>query len=271
MPANQLKPKMLNPNGLNLSLVATYDRLVNAPLNRAWENVLDWAHLPYLHESTFDHIELDEAGDWGWRTWSDAAHTDHVELTIADEERYVARTYLSGQQVSEIWTTLTANGEQTRVHVEFYFPDVDTQNMDAFGKAIVLLYTQLWDEDEAMMRQRHLRLLEDRDKAADVALGSAASLHQQLTSGETIIFQLQKREYQLRERDGVLIAHSTICPHLMGPLTDLDIATGRLRCPWHGYEFDLATGECVFPNEAECRLAPQPKLQEKNGNIIASL
>jgi nitrite reductase/ring-hydroxylating ferredoxin subunit len=267
----QINAKTFNPNTLNLVRVATYDRLVAAPVIRAWENVLDWAHLPHLHETSFDYVELEDAGDWGWRTWSNGAHTEHVELTVADKKCYVVRSYVSGQQVSEIWTTLTAKGEQTGVHVEFHFPDIDATMVETLGNGILSLYTRLWDEDEAMMRQRHHRLQEQRDDATEVALGSEESLLQNLKGGATVLFQLKRTEYQLRELDGRLIAHSAMCPHLLGPLTDADLSTGRLRCPWHGYEFDLESGECLLPNDANCRLAPAPRLLKIDDQIIARL
>jgi phenylpropionate dioxygenase-like ring-hydroxylating dioxygenase large terminal subunit len=271
MPTSQMNAKVLNPNSLNLVQVAVYDRLIDAPLNRAWENVLDWAHLPYLHETTFDYAELQDAGDWGWRTWSNASHTDHIELTVSDTDSYVARSYQSGQQVSEIWTTLTAHGDQTKVHVEFHFPDVDTEIVDTMGAAILSLYTRLWDEDEQMMRQRHTRLLEKRAEESEANLGSEADVLQHLKAGGRLLFQIQKREYQLREVDGALIAHSSICPHRLGPLADADISTGKLRCPWHGYEFDLQSGNCISPKDADCHLAPAPELCRVSGNIIARL
>ena len=269
MPTSQLHAKDFNPNALNLVRVASYDRKVNAPLVRAWENVLDWAHLPHLHSSTFDYVAVADSGNWGWRTWSNAAQTDHVELTIADTQRYVVRSYLSGQQVSEIWTTLTPADEHTDVHVDFYLPDIEATSLEAVSSAILSLYTQLWDEDEAMMRQRHHRLHEQRDAATEVTLGSEASLLQSLQGGATVIFQLKKQEFQLRERNGTLIAHTTICPHLLGPLTDVDLSTGKIRCPWHGYQFDIESGECVVPRDASCRLAPAPRILEIDNQIVA--
>jgi nitrite reductase/ring-hydroxylating ferredoxin subunit len=131
------------------------------------------------------------------------------------------------------------------------------------------LYARLWDEDEAMMRQRHHRLQEKRDSATEVVLGNEASLFQRLATGAKILFQLQRQEYQLREWQGELIAHSAICPHLLGPLTDADLSTGRLRCPWHGYEFDLESGKCLQPGDARCSLAPAPTLKKIAGQIIA--
>ncbi|CAA0094101.1 Uncharacterised protein [Halioglobus japonicus] len=271
MPTSQKQAQIFNPNALNMSRVATYERLVAAPLVRVWENVLDWAHLPYLHESSFDYVELADAGDWGWRTWSNAEHTDHVELTVVDTARYVVRSYLAGQQISEIWTTLSAEAEQTAVHVEFHFPDIEPSSVEPLGSAMLALYTRLWDEDEAMMCQRHSRLKEKRDSATEIALGDEDSLLQRLRGGATILFQLKKQEYQLREQEGRLIAHSSICPHLLGPLTDADLSAGRLRCPWHGYEFDLESGKCVFPESAHCRLASVPQLMKVDDEIIARL
>ena len=100
-------------------------------------------------------------------------------------------------------------------------------------------------------------------------LGSQLAIAQSLKQGARILFQLRGRECQLRELGGELIAHSSICPHLLGPLVDVDISTGRLCCPWHGYEFELGSGECVFPPEANYRLASAPKLVTVDGNIIA--
>jgi len=47
--------------------VGSYQRRMPVSLDRMYENALDWAHLPFLHQSSFASIELIEAGDWGWR------------------------------------------------------------------------------------------------------------------------------------------------------------------------------------------------------------
>ena len=41
-----------------LTSVAVYERTIRASLERVWENVLDWEHLPWLHRRTFGHIRL---------------------------------------------------------------------------------------------------------------------------------------------------------------------------------------------------------------------
>jgi nitrite reductase/ring-hydroxylating ferredoxin subunit len=37
------------------------------------------------------------------------------------------------------------------------------------------------------------------------------------------------------------------CAHRGGPLADGKLYGARLACPWHGWIYDVRTGECVFP------------------------
>ncbi len=62
--------------------------------------------------------------------------------------------------------------------------------------------------------------------------------------------------------DGALYALRDVCPHMGAPLSQgpilgtvtatgpgefcYDPATKRVRCPWHGWEYDLATGRSSF-------------------------
>lgn len=81
--------------------------------------------------------------------------------------------------------------------------------------------------------------------------------------GKFRLVQLGKREIGvLRSRSGSIYAIANFCPHRGAPLcagavggTLLPSDPGDLvygfsdeviRCPWHGYEFSLATGECLF-------------------------
>jgi nitrite reductase/ring-hydroxylating ferredoxin subunit len=38
-----------------------------------------------------------------------------------------------------------------------------------------------------------------------------------------------------------------ICAHQGGPLSDGKLSGTRLACPWHGWMYDVRTGQCVFP------------------------
>jgi nitrite reductase/ring-hydroxylating ferredoxin subunit len=37
------------------------------------------------------------------------------------------------------------------------------------------------------------------------------------------------------------------CSHQGGPLSDGKLSGTRLACPWHGWMYDVRTGQCLFP------------------------
>lgn len=264
MPALQANALTRNPNDLELVSVATYTRLVEATVERVWENVLDWEHLPHLHDTSFSFSELDEAGDWGWRCWSDASHEGHIELCVA-ADNYVARTYSHGEQSSEIWTTLRAQGPATAIEVEFLVVGVAAAQVEAVGQAYCNIYQLLWDEDEAMMCERQRRLDQKRSAGTQVVLGAEAEISQRLP----LRFEWRRQEFELVKRDGELLAVPTICPHLLGPLAAEATSPDVLRCPWHGYQFDRRSGACLSPAGVRCRLPAPPVLSIQDGVVVA--
>ncbi|XOV89337.1 MAG: Rieske (2Fe-2S) protein [Pseudomonadota bacterium] len=266
MPAKQQNATIKNPNSLNMTVVARYERVIRAKLDRVWENVLDWEHLPHLHATSFDHVTLDEAGDWGWRTFSDPAGTSHIELTVADEASYVSRTYAGGQQNAEIWTYLAPQGDYTAIRVEFHMPNVDPARADRLGEHMLRLYTRLWDEDEAMMIARQQRLDAAPSHAREQCLGPAEDLSLPL------VFELGGREYRLTGSATGFRALPTTCPHLLGPLSVVAGNPEELHCPWHGYRFDLRSRACLAPATASCRLPPLPEVSiDDRGQVFVRL
>ena len=237
----------------SLPPVATYRRTIGASLERVVENVLDWEHLPWLHRASFSSVELLDAGDSGWRAavgLQPAQRERRVEIEVrfeASRERYVTRTLAGAGEGTEIWTRLDARAaHETAIEVEFLVPGVAPDARDAVGKAYLALYERLWDEDEAMMRRREveLRALRERPRGASeasaaVALGPLPELRARLP----LVVGCGRRSYRVVELGGELVAHGTVCPHRLGPLEECAIEDGALRCPWHGYRFDVRTGE----------------------------
>jgi nitrite reductase (NADH) small subunit len=43
---------------------------------------------------------------------------------------------------------------------------------------------------------------------------------------------------------GRFYATGAICPHEDGPLSEGWLEADAVVCPWHGFDFDLATGQC---------------------------
>jgi nitrite reductase/ring-hydroxylating ferredoxin subunit len=50
--------------------------------------------------------------------------------------------------------------------------------------------------------------------------------------------------------DGQAHAFANACPHEGNPLSEGEILGDTLTCAFHGWKFDLATGGCVFGDEA---------------------
>jgi nitrite reductase/ring-hydroxylating ferredoxin subunit len=254
-----------------LARVGVYRREVAASLERIWENVLDWEHLPWLHRESFSRIEcLHEDAD-GWRARVGLAQGDsagpadsagaapEILLELALERpalRYVARTLEGPGSGTEIWTRLIPLAPQrTRIEVEFLLPGIPRERRDALGRAYVRLYTLLWDQDESMMRQREAQLARRAPPAtASLALGPLASLRARLP----LRIELGGREFRLLELDGELVAHATQCPHRLGPLAEAQVEDGCLRCPWHGHRFDVRTGASA--DGRRLRLASAPRI-----------
>jgi nitrite reductase/ring-hydroxylating ferredoxin subunit len=230
-----------------LTRVAVYRREVAAAIERVWENVHDWEHLPWLHAASFSRIELLDSGPWGWRATLDLAPATGREFSIelvrdADGGGYVTRTLDGPGAGTEIRTRLSPRGDSTGVEVEFHVPGVEPSSAAAVGAGFTALYQRLWDEDEAMMVRRTAELARrGRPEASgEFDLGDAASLRARLP----VRVELGGRQWRVVESGGALYCHALVCPHLLGPLDDCQVADGRIRCPWHGYEFDLASGAC---------------------------
>lgn len=51
------------------------------------------------------------------------------------------------------------------------------------------------------------------------------------------------RIYAIFNVDGVISAIDGICPHQGGPLSEGEINGTCVSCPWHGWEFDVRTGQ----------------------------
>ena len=162
----------------SLELAVTYTREVRAGVERIWENVFDWEHLPVLHETYFNAVELIETGDWGWRvalTKNPGTEDRRMVLEMrADREnvRYRVQTLAGDGAGTEIWTLLTPAGPtRTVVDVRYYLPERDPQRLAALADKYRASCARLWDEDEAMMMRRE----EMTARAAKPRPGSGAS------------------------------------------------------------------------------------------------
>lgn len=50
----------------------------------------------------------------------------------------------------------------------------------------------------------------------------------------------------LFKNGGRVHAIHPMCPHQGGPLEEGGMSGANVICPWHGWEFELTTGQCTF-------------------------
>jgi nitrite reductase/ring-hydroxylating ferredoxin subunit len=260
--------------------IAVYRRVVEASLERIWENVLDWEHLPWLHHTTFLDVRLHTADRDGWRALVALAPRDtpaEAEIDVRLDRpglRYLTRTVAGAGRGTEILTTLDPIAPRaTAITVAFAVPGIEPSLVSAVGDAYVRAYTRLWDEDEAMMRRRQTIVERPKPRPASSATADVVRLGplDALRARLPLVIDLPGRRVRLVAVDGDglgdgvgdvvgdIMAHDTICPHLGGPLDDAPVEDGCVRCPWHGYRFVVRSGENA--DARACRLAPAARVE----------
>ncbi|WP_284010652.1 Rieske (2Fe-2S) protein [Haloarcula pelagica] len=111
----------------------------------------------------------------------------------------------------------------------------------------------------------------------------------ELTEGERLIALLDGKEIGVFNIGGELHAYPNWCAHQGGPLcegmlsgtvegefdrdeleTELEWSREGevLSCPWHGWEFDATTGECLVDDG--CRLRSIP-VRAEAGHVVVTL
>jgi nitrite reductase/ring-hydroxylating ferredoxin subunit len=55
---------------------------------------------------------------------------------------------------------------------------------------------------------------------------------------------------------GRFFATSPLCPHEEGPLAEGWLEGDVVVCPWHGYDFELATGRCRVDDDLAVAVYP---------------
>ena len=165
----------------------------------------------------------------------------------ADREsaRYRVQTLAGDGAGTEIWTLLTPAGpHRTAIEVRYYLPERDPERLEALAEKY----------------RRQLRASVGRGRGDDDAPGGNDGALPLPGAGvptapirSVPLSELRQRVPVLVEYDGepfriieieggTLVAHATICPHWLGPLEEAAPQNRLLRCPWHGYLFDMRTG-----------------------------
>lgn len=247
-----------------LDHMGTYRRTLPVNLDRMYENALDWEHLPYLHGSSFSAIKCIDAGSWGWRceVVDLKGRASILELALDRScRRWITRNIEGPSRGAEIWThVFVTTPNQMDIVIDYFVPDVPPESRQKVGMAYARSYEMLYDEDVLMMTERQKML----DRRTDAIVRDDEVT---LTIDDERPFKtsLSGRDFYVDCLEGEWIAYPQTCPHQMGPLTEGVDVNGTVTCPWHGYVFDVRTGECVSGHT--CRFGRLPVVKQAGDQI----
>lgn len=121
--------------------------------------------------------------------------------------------------------------------------------------------------------------------SVDVVVGDVEDIGE----GERILVQVRGREIAVFNVDGEIHAFANWCPHQNGPACEGNVTGTReasfdretlevettwkrdgeiLACPWHGWQFDLLTGDCLSRADA---VLPKYPVRLEEGRIMVSV
>ena len=252
----------------SLQYLGNYERRLPVSMERMLENALDWEHLPHMHASSFADIACIDSGRWGWRAVTrpagDGAEEQVLELLVDHDRGYWATSALTG---IEIHTQATALAErEITIDVRFLSSEsVPEELVGLYLSGFQQQYALLYDEDVTLMVGRQ-DALDDRarwrDAEADrVLVGDAATVR----SAGLATVECAGGRYCVRWSGSDWLVHSAVCTHQLGPLDGELDEDGAVTCPWHGFRFDVVSGNNL---DGRCRaLATPPAIEEKDGNL----
>ncbi|HEY2760088.1 MAG TPA: Rieske 2Fe-2S domain-containing protein [Pirellulales bacterium] len=76
--------------------------------------------------------------------------------------------------------------------------------------------------------------------------------------GKSLEVIIGERVVALFNMNGEFFALDGVCPHQGGPLSEGEISGCIVTCPWHGWQFDVRTGQHQFS-----RSVVQPRFETK--------
>jgi nitrite reductase/ring-hydroxylating ferredoxin subunit len=254
--------------------IGQYRRSIPVGMDRMFENVFDWEHLPHLHKTTFSQIE---ALTIGRKYFKGLVRLQPSPLRLTQiftmfgcrrRQHWMVRVKSGFQKGTVIFTKASEiSPDAILVHVNFFIPK-HRWYFAWFGVLMWMTYKRLYDEDVAMMiaRQKALDELQSqkttkKDQISKLDLGPVTEVESELP----LTFQWNQRPFRLVRYQGQLKAFATTCPHLLAKLDESHIKNDEIICPWHGYRFHLDHGRCdqVKHLKLQC-----PKVELHEGRVM---
>lgn len=96
----------------------------------------------------------------------------------------------------------------------------------------------------------------------------AASL-EELPTGQPRRVELDGARVVLVRVGEQVYACGDTCAHKGGPLSEGKLSGTRLACPWHGWIYDVRTGQCAFPGRGAS--VPSYKVRVEANDVFVEM
>lgn len=120
-------------------------------------------------------------------------------------------------------------------------------------------YVGFKDNEDLTISTANRNREEEEEKWIDVASAD------EIQTGKIITVHVGSKQIALTKTDKGYFAVNARCSHQGGPLGDGEICGDHIRCPWHGFKFDLKTGKGVGNDD----VIETIKVRLDNGRIEA--
>lgn len=87
-------------------------------------------------------------------------------------------------------------------------------------------------------------------------------------NGEAKEFEVGGKTICVANVNGTITAIENVCLHMGGPLGQGFVDGGKIVCPWHGWEYDLKTGE--LSDDPQSKLSVYP-IKVENGDVLVEM
>src|SRR3989338_682651 len=68
----------------------------------------------------------------------------------------------------------------------------------------------------------------------------------EIPPGTGKVLEIGGKTIAIFNSEGTFYAIENTCKHRGGPLGEGSLASTTVSCPWHGWEYDVTTGECAM-------------------------
>jgi nitrite reductase (NADH) small subunit len=86
--------------------------------------------------------------------------------------------------------------------------------------------------------------------------------------GEAREFECAGKTLCVANVDGTISAIENVCLHMGGPLGQGYVESGKIVCPWHGWEYEPQTGELVGDPKSKLDVFP---IKIENGDVMVEI